>query len=394
MTSTGAPRTAGAPAPVVMLLENLSYPEDTRVRNEAEALQRAGHDVTVLAPRAPGQAGREIVEGVAVRRYRLPGSGGTPLGYLLEYAVAHVQLALRLLDELRSGARVVHLHNPPDTLIALGLIARLLGRKVVFDHHDLAPELFEAKFGASAAVRVLRAAQRASFRLADRVIVTNESQREVALRSPGVRPAHVAIVRNGPRIDAASDRGGEARDGALAQPRLVFVGEIAVQDGVLDLVELLTDARLRGAHLTVVGEGPLRPELERRLEAAGTRSRVTFTGRIPHGEVPRLLAAADICLDPAPCNPLNHGSTMIKVAEYLAAGRPLVAYDLVETRRTAGGAALLARCGDAAHFAELVALLAADPDLREELARRGRARAPELVWERSEPALLAVYAGL
>jgi glycosyltransferase involved in cell wall biosynthesis len=119
--------------------------------------------------------------------------------------------------------------------------------------------------------------------------------------------------------------------------------------------------------------------------------RVTFTGRVAHARVPELLANADIAVDPAPGTPLNHRSTMIKIAEYLAAGLPVVAYDLVETHRTAGEAALYAPPGDAETFAAHVAALAADPALRRSYAERGRARAEELVWERSERALLGAY---
>ena len=134
---------------VAMLLENNPYPQDVRVRNEAESLCSAGHEVTVIAPRSRGQAAAERIAGVEVRRYRLPESSGGLGGFILEYAVAHVQLFARGLRELLRGADVIHLHNPPDTLFPVGLLARALGRKVVFDHHDLFPELLTQKFGAS-----------------------------------------------------------------------------------------------------------------------------------------------------------------------------------------------------------------------------------------------------
>ena len=373
-----------------MLLENNPYPKDVRVRNEAESLVRAGHRVTVLAPRAAGQPRLERIEGVTVRRYRLPTAGGSPAGFLLEYAVAHAQLFVRGALELLRGADVVHLHNPPDTLFPVGLLARALGRSVVFDHHDLFPELFADKFGRSSLVRIAAAAQRASLRSSNAVIVTNRSQAEIALARGVHQPERLMIVRNGPRHSTLAQRA-ELREGPLANPHLVFVGELDSQDGVLALPELLAEPGLEGATLTIVGEGVVREELATRFRRAGMSERVSFTGHVPHRRVPELIAQADVCIDPAPCTELNSNSTMIKVVEYVAAGRPVVAFDLAETRRTAGDAALYAPCGDLEAFARLIVRLAEGEDLRQRLAERAIERADELVWERSEVELLGAY---
>jgi glycosyltransferase involved in cell wall biosynthesis len=378
---------------VVMVLENNGYPHDIRVRNEAEALVRAGHAVTVIAPREPGQIRREIVGGVAVRRVRIPAADGSVTGILREYAVAHVTLTAAAIGALVRGADVVHLHNPPDTLFVIGLVARALRRRVVFDLHDLAPELFAAKFGSGPVERLLVGAQVAAMRTAHHVVTTNETQRDLALARGRKAPSAVSVVRNGPRRETLGVRH-VPRPGALADPRLVYVGTLDVQDGVLELPELLGAPRLAGAHLTVVGDGPARRQLEAALADRRMTDRVTFTGRIPHARVPELIAAADIAIDPAPATPLNHGSTMIKIAEYLAAGTPVVAYGLEETARTALGAALLAPGGDAGAFTDRVAELAADPALRAELARAAGARAEALVWEHSEAVLRGLYATL
>ena len=172
---------------------------------------------------------------------------------------------------------------------------------------------------------------------------------------------------------------------------------MAAQDGVEELAEIVCELERRyglRARLTIVGDGPSQAVLASRCRELGIATRVRFTGRVAPEQVPSLLAAADICLDPAPCSPLNHCSTMVKVAEYLAAGRPVVAYRLRETVHTAGEVALLAGCGDRAGFAEQIAHLARDGDFRAELGRRGRERARELSWERSEQALMSAYAQL
>ena len=382
---------------VVMLLENNPYPDDVRVRLEAEALAEAGHRVTVLAPRASGQPRRERIAGVDVTRFHLPPERATIAGLLVEYGVAHVQLIARAVWHLIKGAQVVHLHNPPDTLFPAGLIARALGRRVVFDNHDLTPELFETKFGAKRVVAaLLRRAQRTSMRLADLVVASNESQAEVAAANRGERRGEVVVVRNGPRSrDLAEEPA--TRTGALAEPRLVYLGQLAAQDGVTELADLLSALRERHgllASLTVIGDGPARAELERALVRRGMLERTRFHGWVPFHRVPALLADADVCIDPAPCSPLNHRSTMTKIAEYLAAARPVVAYDLTETRRTVGDAALLAPCGDHQGFAELVAQLAASSDARGDLIDRALARRTELVWERSARVLIDAYGRL
>jgi len=374
-----------------MLLENNPYPQDTRVRNEAESLAEAGLSVTVLAPRGDAQTAHEWINGVEVRRYRLVWAGKSSLSYLVEYAIAHVQLLSRALIALARGAGVLHFHGPPDTLFVAGLVARLAGRKVVFDLHDSAPELFLAKFGNSrSAMFLVRAAQRQAISCADHVIVTNESQREL-VRQRGKRQAHeVSVVRNGPRRREFAEQT-SPRPGALEQPRLVYVGALDTQDGVLELPDLLAAPGLARAKLTIVGDGPVRAELLERCRRNGVETRVTFTGRVPHTEIPRLIAEADIGVDPAPGSELNHGSTMIKVVEYMGAGRPLVAYGLRETRRSAGDAALYAPCGEPEAFATNIAKLAGDGQRRLQMGRVARTRSLDLGWERQAQALREVY---
>jgi glycosyltransferase involved in cell wall biosynthesis len=390
MSSLALSRTQNARR-VVMLLENNPYPQDTRVRNEAESLTEAGFHVTVLAPRGEAQAPFERVNGVEVRRYRILWASGSSLSYLAEYTVAHLQLLARSLLALARGARVLHLHGPPDTLFVAGILARAARRKVVFDLHDSGPELFLAKFGASAAVLpALRAAQRQAIRWATHVIVTNESQRELVRRRSGRANHEVSVVRNGPR---GKEFGAlpPPRGGALAAPRLIYVGALDIQDGVLELGDLLTDPGLAQATLTIVGDGPVRARLRERCRQLGVDSRVSFAGHVAHADVPRLIADADIGLDPAPGTELNHGSTMIKVVEYMGAGRPLVAYELRETRRSAGEAALYAPCAEPAAFAARVVELARDGEKRVRMAHAARARARGLAWECSAQILYDAY---
>jgi glycosyltransferase involved in cell wall biosynthesis len=374
----------------MMLLENFTYPEDTRVRNEAESLAVAGHRVIVIAPRGPGQRARERLRGVEVRRYRTVWASRSVWSYALEYGIAHLQILVRVIAALPLGLRILHFNGPPDTLALAGVLARMGGAKVVYDMHDSGPELFQAKFGSTFAVGALRAAQRAAIRCAHHVIVTNETQRELAISRGGRSPLDVTVVRNGPRI-AEFPEPPAARPGELSAPKLIYVGTLDVQDGVLDLPDLLRAPALGAARLTVVGEGAAREELAARCRRAGVGDRVTFTGHVPHERVATLIADADIGIDPAPPTELNRGSTMIKVAEYMGSGRPVVAYDLCETRRTAGDAALYAPDGERQRFIDLICELARDGDRRLRLGRLARERALELTWDQSEKMLCSVY---
>jgi glycosyltransferase involved in cell wall biosynthesis len=380
---------------VLMLLENNPYPADVRVRLEAQSLRAAGYDITVVAPRGRGEPAREVVDGVKVRRFRLPALGGSPPAFVAEYAVANLQLHARGLLGLRR-ADVLHLHNPPDTLFGIGLVARLLGKRVVFDHHDIAPELFAEKFGEGPVVKLLRLFERLSYRVAHSVLVVNRSLKQIAVDRGNVGADRVFVVRNAPPRELLAGVA-PARPGALAEPRLVFVGSMGSQDGVDDLPALMV--ALRENHglrpkLTVVGDGDRRPFVEQAVADAGLGDDVTFTGRLPHARIPEVLADADICVEPAGCSELNHRCSMVKVYEYMASGRPIVAFPLREVQWLGGEHIRYAPCDDIGGLAAEIAALAADEQLRARCAAGLRERAERYTWERSTESLLDAYSAL
>ena len=381
-----------------MALENNPYPQDVRVRSEAEELVADGHDVVVLAPRGVAQPAAETVNGVRVKRYRLPAAAGADgaagaAGIVVEYIVAVVQLTLRLLAELLRGADVVHLHNPPDLLFPLGGLARVTGRAVIFDHHDLAPELFEQKFGSGWPALILRWCERMTMRVAHLVIAANESHRRVAIKRGHVDQEHVVVVRNAPRKDTIST-GPLTREGVLKSPRLCYVGSLGRQDGVTILPEILERLCRSGSEpvLSLVGDGPELSTVKRLAEDHNVLDRIEFMGQISHDQVPRIIEQADICLDVAPCTPLNHQSTMIKIGEYLAAGRPIVTFALDETRYTANDCALYAACDDIDDFCRSITRLCEDEDMRATLSAQALERAREMTWEHSADRLRYAYA--
>lgn len=383
------------PTSVVMVLENVTYPADVRVRPEAEALARAGYEVTVIAPRGQGEARREVINGVAVERFWLPHQGAGMVGLLCEYAAAHLAVLWRVIRALWRGAGVVHLHNPPDSMFFALALAKRMRRRTVFDNHDLMTDLYELRFGRGFLLQVITWCQARAFRTPELVLTSNESQREAVITG-GRSPDDVVVVRNGPpRTMLVPMEEAEAAALRTHDPSVIlFLGMLGPQDGADLLPELL--ARVRSSHdldtrLLVVGDGSERGVLEDRARALGVADHVEITGLVPRDEVPRYLARADVCIDTSPCNAFNDRCTMVKITEYLGAGKPIVTFPLRETRRTAEDIACYAAPGDIDDFAEKVVKLLRDPQRRAELARAGRERAEELVWERSEAILLDAY---
>ena len=328
-----------------MLLENDLYPEDIRVRDEAHSLVEAGYDVRVIAPRGAGQARKAQVDGVTVERYWLPMShGGGMAGLLAEYVVAHAQLFIRGMRSLLRDTDFLHSHNPPDTLFPLAIAARRLHRRFVFDEHDLFPSLFEQRFGRGPLWRIADFANKMMIRNADIVLVTNGTHLEHARRRRPRSGSQLVLVRNGPRQSTLSGRLRNDPPGQTRGSRSCCTSALLEpQDGVDQLPEILerlvVNHGLTGVRLTVAGWGSELEAIRSDFASRGLLHRVRLLGRTPHAEVLRLIADADICVDPAPCTPFNHRTTMVKISEYLALGRPTVSYALRETAKTAAGAA-------------------------------------------------------
>jgi glycosyltransferase involved in cell wall biosynthesis len=389
---------------ILIVSENESVPSDRRVWAISTALVRAGCEVVVLCPkgdeseRAKGErAAFEIRDGVRIHRFPLRFAAGGPLGYIGEYCSALWRVwwtVRRLSNEQRFD--VVHACNPPDFMLFAAWPARWRGARLIFDHHDLTPELFRTRFGDRHRLlhRLTLLLERMSFAVADLVLATNESYAQIALTRGRKRQSDVFVVRNGPDLRRFRPT---APDSALrrGKPLLIsYVGVMAPQDGVDHALRAL--AQLRGRrqdwHAVLAGEGEARPELERLAAELGLGHAVEFAGWLGDDEITRLLSSSDLCLAPEPRTPLNDVSTMVKIAEYLAMSRPVVAYDLRESRRAAGAAALYATPDDIASFASRINELLDDRELRVKMGAIGRARVEQsLSWERSEAALLDAY---
>ncbi|MFO1393260.1 MAG: glycosyltransferase family 4 protein [Steroidobacteraceae bacterium] len=386
-------------ANVLLLVENNAYPFDVRVRREALALRSAGFRVFVISPRGKGQSWTETVHGVEVYRFPAPPGGSGLIGYAFEFGYA--TLAMFLLTcwiAVRHGIDVIHAANPPDTLFVIGAVFKPFGKRFVFDHHDLAPETYLSRFGRpteNAVSRVLRLLERYCYATADVVIGTNESYRELAIQRGGKRPEQVFVVRNGPPLSfqpIAPDPALAAR----ARYLIGYVGTMGPQDGVdywlRAIQKMIVELGRRDFLAVIIGDGDAAPSLRQLARDLDIESYVWFTGRISDHDLKAYLSTVHVCVHPDPLNPLNDRSTMNKMMEYMAFGKPTVSFDLREARFSAQGAATYAQPNDELDFARKVCALLDDPIERERMGRVGQERvARYLAWEYSVPELLRSY---
>jgi Glycosyltransferase len=387
---------------VLMMVENLPVPRDRRVWQEAKALKAAGWQVSVICPAMPPYGrGHEVIDGIHVWRHPLPAEGEGLWGYAREYSAAlfwEFVLAWRVL--FARGFDVIHACNPPETMFLVGAFFKLLlGKRFIFDHHDLSPELYEAKFGRRGPPhRLLLWLERLTFMTADVSIATNESFRQVAIMRGGMDPERVYVVRSGPDTSRLTLREPDPTLRHGAEHMIAYVGVMNSQDGVeyvLDALKVLVVDQGRSVRAVLMGDGPRLDFLRLRARELGIAEWVTFTGWADDDVLIPYLNAADVCVSPDPANEFNHSCTMNKILEYMALGKPVVLFDLVEGRRSAGDAALYAEDNDAADMAAKIAVLLDDPALRLKLGAIGRARMErELSWEYQVPRLLSAYGAL
>lgn len=392
MTTSSTPR-------VLLIVENNSYPRDFRVRREAHSLRDAGYHVTVIAPKDATQAWTEELDGVTVYRFPTPPGGRGLLSYVFEFGYATLAiLVLSVWVWLRRGFDVIHAANPPDTMFAVGAIFKVLGKRYVFDQHDLAPETYLSRFKQpreDLVYRTLRLLERCSYATADVVIVTNDSYRQLAMTRGGKPSDAVFVVRNGPPLSyqpVDPDPGIVGR----AKHLIGYVGTIGPQDGLdywVRAVHVMVFTLGRRDFLSIViGDGDALAGVRALACELKVDEYLWFTGRLSETEARRYLSAVDVCVQPDPMSPLNDKSTMNKLMEYMALGKPTVAFDLSETRHSGREAAVYVRPNDEVEFARQVARLLDDLTKRQRMGEIGRRRVrEELAWEYSARALIDAY---
>ncbi|WP_229487744.1 glycosyltransferase family 4 protein [Pseudoduganella lutea] len=357
---------------VLILVENLPSPFDRRVWQEATTLHANGYEVSIICPTGKGYEGRyEEIDGIHIYRYKLPLEAEGAKGYAIEYSAAlfHTfRLAWKVL--FKRGFDVIHACNPPDLLFLIGGFFKLtMGKKFLFDHHDINPELYEAKFGRrDFFYKLMVLFERWSFKTSDVSIATNESYKRIAVERGGMDPDRCYVVRSGPKLDRLRVLPPVE---ALKKGKRYLVGYVGVmgaQEGIDLLLEaarhLIVDMGRKDVHFGLVGGGTSLDQMKALAVKMGIADYVTFTGRVPDQDLLEMLNTADVCVNPDVANDMNDKSTMNKIMEYMALGKPIVQFDLVEGKVSAQEASLYANKNDPVDMARKIAELLDDPERR------------------------------
>jgi glycosyltransferase involved in cell wall biosynthesis len=403
VSANGSIASDTAPRSVLFVVENLPVPYDRRVWQEALALTAAGFQVSVISPATqlyPKLS--EFLEGVHVYRYPMMIEGKSHVGLIVEYVWSFICIFLwTIFVAVRRGFKAIVIANPPEIFFPIIWMWRLLGKKTVFDHHDVTPELFATKFHVDKSIILsfFYFAERRMLRAVHKVISTNESYKAIAMKR-GLRASDdVIVVRNAPDPARFSILRPEPKVRKSAKYLVAFLGEMGQQDGVDILIRAIKTIRSAlgpgAVHYVLMGAGPHFDKIVAYAEDQGVADDITFTGRADNDTICRVLSTADVAVDPCPSSPHANVSTATKIMEYMFFRLPIVAFDLLETRRSGNDAVCYAQVDDEAHFAQRIIDLLQDEEQRRALGQAARLRLDTaLSWQASMQNLVALMDGL
>lgn len=387
---------------VLIIVENLPVPFDRRVWQEATTLSKNGYTVSIICPKTEQYPKSfEVIDDIHIFRHPLFIEADGAIGYAIEYSMAlFFQFILALKILFTRGFDAIHACNPPDNIFIIGLFFKMFGKKFLFDHHDINPELYEAKFGRrDFFYKVMLFWERWTFKVADVSIATNESYKRIAVKRGGMEPEKVYVVRSGPNLERLKII---PPINALKCGRKFLVGYVGVmgkQEGIDYLLRsanyIIHTLKRTDIHFGLVGGGTELVEMEKYAQELSIDDYVTFTGRVSDEEMLQMLNTADVCANPDVANEMNDKSTMNKVMEYMALGKPMVQFDLTEGRYSAQEASLYADKNDEIDLAMKIVQILDDPQLAEKMGKFGRKRVVnELSWDYEAPKLLNAYQAL
>lgn len=388
---------------ILIIVENLPLPFDRRVWQEANTLKNSGYTVSIISPTGKGHEKRyEKIDGINIYRHPLPLEGKSAIGYLIEYSSALLWEFILSFKVLKNhGFDVIQACNPPDTIFLIGLFYKiLLRKKFVFDHHDINPELYEAKFAKKGLLyKLMLFLELMTFKTADRSIATNESYKDIAINRGKMPFEKVHVVRSGPSLNRMKIMKPNKNWKNGRTFLIGYVGVMGKQEGIDHLLEaartLVYEKKRQDIQFVLVGGGTELEEMKKLTNELRLEDFVTFTGRVPDSSMLEILNTADICVNPDIANPMNDKSTMNKIMEYMALGKPIVQYDLTEGRFSAQKASLYAKPNDIQDLADKISWLLDNPQKRKEMGEYGFKRVREkLHWGVESPNYLQVFSEL
>ncbi|MDO4301380.1 MAG: glycosyltransferase family 4 protein [Clostridia bacterium] len=388
---------------ILIIVENLPVPFDTRVWQEATTLAANGYTVSVICPKGKGyMAEEEILEGVHIFRHDMPEEGNGAIGYLREYSTAlreEIRLAKKIYKTI--GFDVIHGCNPPDDIYLVANKFKKYGVKYVFDHHDICPELFEAKFGTKGLLKKLMYQsqvfmERQTYKHCTFAFVTNESYRKIAIERGKMNPDKVIVLRSGPKLERMKIQPPKEAVKKGKKYMVGYLGVIGQQEGIEYILEAAKyckeELNRNDIFWGIVGGGPHVDALKKQCTDMGLDDCVEFTGRVSDEKLLDYLNTADVCVNSDTYNAMNDKSTMNKILEYMALAKPIVQFELTEGHYSAGEASLYAEQNNARDMADKIISLLENPEKRKKMGEYGYNRVVnELSWEHTSKALLEGY---
>lgn len=383
---------------VLIIVENLPLPFDRRVWHESRTLTAAGAQVCVICPTGKGYEKRyEEIDGVHIYRHSLPLDAKGAMGYLAEYGAAlfhETRLAWKIFR--KHGFDTIQGCNPPDLLFLIAWQFKLFGKRYIFDHHDINPELYEAKFNKRGAFwKLMVLFEKLNFKSANVVISTNNSYRDIAISRGGKNSDDIFVVRSGPDLNRLTVMPPDPKWKNGRDHMVGYVGVMGDQEGIdllLEAAAKIVFDHKRDVQFCLVGGGPALDDLKKMTDDLKLTDHVTFTGRAPDEELFSVLSSADVCVNPDRVNPMNDQSTMNKILEYMAFSKPIVQFEVREGRYSAQEASLYAEPNNTDDMADKILSLIDDPAKSAEMGTYGRTRVEtELSWDHQVDTLVAAY---
>lgn len=353
---------------------------DERPFRMAMSLAKAGYDVKVICTQLrPGHT-EDPVRGISTRR--LPISSESGLTMIFTGPI------LSFVESLRNPG-IVHVHNPPDTLVLAGL-----GRPTILDLNDHWSLSLSSKGAAGASIAAMRAVEAALRRMSTMIISTSFTLRDLFVAS-GIDENRIKVILTCPELHWTRARESRFRI-KEGRPTILFEGNFLWDRGLDVLLRAFREVLKthKTARLVLVGNGPEKTKLMRLEHTLSLSGKVQFIDWQPLQRLPALIRSADVCVAPTLSTPKTEVSAHNKLFDYMACGRAIVASSLGEVRRIVNHMkeAFLVSPGSVAELASALTTLLEDEGLRRNLARSAEHAALKTYnWERQSQMLLEVY---